>query len=428
MRLGIGFSVILLLLTGSLNAAGPVLNDAKSDASMSHFRAIYEFSNQLDPKNIKVRYINSTIQIDVVGGETYKDKKFFKVKDPMVRTLYSFKSDRDTLSLRINYDKKFPADDLVGRVDTKVEGKNLIVSVADGRAVKLGNLDKMLLKPDNLNEKKVEDKFRYLQKKFNPDDQVAEEKILPAKLPAVLSVDQFEKKLADKLKYDNSDRISDKREPAKVRRNEGPIKIKRIKDLKPSENGEVLMENEVTSKKPDSSSTKPNYDEMNESEIPVFSAATTGTIKEKKSSGGNLAYALIVVLGIGAVSMLALKFYGRKKKTENKHTSIKVLTQHHLGPRKSLAIVRVAGESILVGITDNSINHIKTLHLLDEEIPMETPRDFGNTLSSQVEREQGMEDIGLPLQFQEEEEEEDEYSVRGIKDMVTSRMRGMREL
>ena len=41
---------------------------------------------------------------------------------------------------------------------------------------------------------------------------------------------------------------------------------------------------------------------------------------------------------------------------------------------------RVAGESMLVGITDQQINLIKSLSLLDEEIPDKVPLDFEKTL------------------------------------------------
>jgi flagellar protein FliO/FliZ len=51
-------------------------------------------------------------------------------------------------------------------------------------------------------------------------------------------------------------------------------------------------------------------------------------------------------------------------------TRIRILTQHHLGPKKSLAIIRVAGETILIGVTDHNINLIKSLSLLeDEDVP-----------------------------------------------------------
>jgi len=59
---------------------------------------------------------------------------------------------------------------------------------------------------------------------------------------------------------------------------------------------------------------------------------------------------LVILVGIlvtlSGVAYFITKKFGRPGSTHQ--TQIKVLTQHYLGPKKSLAIVRVAGESILI--------------------------------------------------------------------------------
>lgn len=81
---------------------------------------------------------------------------------------------------------------------------------------------------------------------------------------------------------------------------------------------------------------------------------------------------VLFLMGAGGFVWIKKSSVGSK----NTQNQIKVLTQFYLGPKKSLAIVRVAGESVLIGITDQNINMIKSLSLLDEDIPESVPKDF----------------------------------------------------
>ena len=130
------------------------------------------------------------------------------------------------------------------------------------------------------------------------------------------------------------------------------------------------------------------------------------------------------------------------------------MAQHYLGPKKSLAVVRVAGESILVGITDNNINMIKSLALLDEEIPDVTPNDFNQLIekddelsTSKVKDQVQMSakassskssnntysraSVKSSVKAQVNENmdaEDDEFSIKGIKDIVSSKLKNMRSI
>jgi flagellar protein FliO/FliZ len=115
---------------------------------------------------------------------------------------------------------------------------------------------------------------------------------------------------------------------------------------------------------------------------------------------------LLVVIAGGAY--LFAKKVGRPGQAGQ--TQIKVLTQHYLGPKKSLAIVRVAGESILIGVTDNSINLIKSLSLMDDEIPEQTPLNFEKSLET-AEKVQTSQN--------------EEFSIRQIKDVVSLKLKGI---
>lgn len=121
------------------------------------------------------------------------------------------------------------------------------------------------------------------------------------------------------------------------------------------------------------------------------------------------------VLGIGALYFL--RRYAKPGQRQNT-PQIKVLTQHWLGPKKSLAIVRVAGESILIGVTDQNISMIKALALIDDEVPAETPDHFNQTLSSVNQFSESVKNV-----------DDEDFTVSGlnqIKDTVSRRLKGMR--
>ncbi len=143
-----------------------------------------------------------------------------------------------------------------------------------------------------------------------------------------------------------------------------------------------------------------------ESQIPLKVA----TEKKDEVSGSSLQKFLLgsVVLSclLIGIYFLLRKYSIRSQKTDSHQ--IKMLTQHHLGPRKSLAIIRVAGESILIGVTDHNISMIKSLSLLDEDIPQDTPKKFDQTL------------------FQVEKKSDEEFTIKGIHEHVRTKLKEMK--
>jgi flagellar protein FliO/FliZ len=141
---------------------------------------------------------------------------------------------------------------------------------------------------------------------------------------------------------------------------------------------------------------------LSEDQIPINLEATKPTQTTESPFLRLIASLSIVgILVTGGVLLVKKKGF---KKSLIKENQIKILTQHYLGPKKSLAIVRVAGESILIGITDQAISHIKTLSLLDDEIPESPPKEFDGLIK------------------------EEDFSMKGIKDIVGHKMKNMRSL
>ncbi len=113
----------------------------------------------------------------------------------------------------------------------------------------------------------------------------------------------------------------------------------------------------------------------NESEMPLNLQAGQVQAKDSESSAKTV-LGLVFVLAVLGGTYYFVRRYANSKVPQSTLMQIKVIAQHHLGPKKSVAVIRVAGESMLVGITDNQINLIKSLSILDE--------DFATTAKNQL--------------------------------------------
>ena len=158
-----------------------------------------------------------------------------------------------------------------------------------------------------------------------------------------------------------------------------------------------------------------------ESEIPLKleKAATT----QQTSQSGKLFLTLFLLVGMGGAGVFLARKYAFSNKIHKSNTQIKVLSQHHLGAKKSLAIIRVAGESILIGVTDQNISMIKSLSLIDDEVPAEvTSQSFAQTMAlgggEQVVQSKEITELASEV--------EDDFSFAGIKSNVSQKLKSMR--
>lgn len=147
---------------------------------------------------------------------------------------------------------------------------------------------------------------------------------------------------------------------------------------------------------------------------------------KKKDLSGNSFIKSIMTLFILFGMMGGFFYY--VKRNQSKHfgksnTQIKILTQHYIGPKKSLAIIRVAGESMLIGITDSNINMLKSLSLLDEDIPSETPINFSEQLNNAGQFNEFKPKFN---DNQVDSETKEDFSFLKVKDTVSKRLKNMR--
>lgn len=115
----------------------------------------------------------------------------------------------------------------------------------------------------------------------------------------------------------------------------------------------------------------------------------------------------IVLFALGFLAMV--QKWGRREGYKNISNQIKVLTQKSLGPKKQLVLIRIAGETILLGVTDHNINNIKTLSLMDDELPDFVEPKFSGQLKKKIEE----------TEFNDEPEEVDGFSISKL-DQVKS--------
>lgn len=155
--------------------------------------------------------------------------------------------------------------------------------------------------------------------------------------------------------------------------------------------------------------------QLAEDQIPLKIESAEKAI-EATSNGNKMMLSLVVMAVLLGAGYVFLRRYTVANKGSKSNMQIKVLTQHFLGPKKSLAIVRVAGESILIGVTDNNISMIKSLSLLDDELPQVDTKDFDQTMIEKTE---------LVAQA---EEMEDDFSFAGLKTTVAQKLKSMRSI
>jgi flagellar protein FliO/FliZ len=108
--------------------------------------------------------------------------------------------------------------------------------------------------------------------------------------------------------------------------------------------------------------------------------------KYKKSETNSPWFRLIggalFMLVFAGVLIFAVRKYSKRANVGGKKAKIEVLHQHFLGPKKSVVLIQVAGEAILIGVTDNNINMIKSVALIDDEMTAENP-DFHGYLDEE---------------------------------------------
>lgn len=97
-----------------------------------------------------------------------------------------------------------------------------------------------------------------------------------------------------------------------------------------------------------------------------------------------------------------------------------------------MIVIHVAGESILVGITDSNISMIKSLSLIDDEIPTTTPKTFADAMmkpkSQTAASMASNSNSNMNDNHMDDNELDEEFSFAGLKDSVSKKLKSMRSI
>ena len=104
-------------------------------------------------------------------------------------------------------------------------------------------------------------------------------------------------------------------------------------------------------------------------------------VEKPQSMWGRLVLSFIVVGAVAIGLVLATRRWAKKRNTIGGVNKVKINHQLHLGPKKSIALIEVAGEHLLIGVTDHNINLLKTLSIINDEIPDQMPQHFEDALN-----------------------------------------------
>ncbi len=362
--------IIFVLLSVSVIVSAQersVVADIESYFSENSFVTELALAFPIDTQSIKIDYINQTIQVDVPNGYIEEGKKSISIDKNNIRSVFMYQVNPETLRIRVilNGMEATQFKDLVG---VSFEGGKLKVVI------------------DSIQ------KFSNQAVALPVKKQVETEKINREEFDVVNGLENLESQ------YN--------------------IVPHGLVEKKQVQKAEIKDEETMSSNK-----------DIDESKIPVLNASL-----KKSSSDQNylqkMVLSLIIVVFTGILLFWVISRWIKNKKPELSNTKIRILTQYHLGPKKSLAIVSVAGESLLIGITDQNISMLKSLALLDEEIPELASPNFGKEMlknQKEDDADQNRQSLGALSSFDQDDLDE-EYSMKGIKEFVKSRLNGMRNL
>jgi len=134
-----------------------------------------------------------------------------------------------------------------------------------------------------------------------------------------------------------------------------------------------------------------------ESEIPVFTKSEK-VVKAENSLIWRLVASMILLGVVAGALIMTSKRYARTKNKGGEKVRIEMLHQYHLGPKKTLALIRVAGECLLIGCTDHAINMLKPVTLIDDELEGILGKDFNDFLEDDFKIEDMRTALSRPLE------------------------------
>ena len=364
-----------LFLMSTTLMANPLLKDVRNRVGDKKLEVEYIFDQSIEGNKVQLEYINQTLQLTMNRAGMSEEKRLKRVGKKNIKSIYTYQPNKEKLRTRIIYEKPFQVSTLKGRV--RIQKNDRILKVIVDKS-EVGRTPIVFQPPYGLDQQRETSAVEVLEQELKKYENVE------VKTNAV-------KKAVDEEKI------------AKVKTTEKKSKPK---------SSEVELNIEA------SAGAVLNKDAP-ESEIPVFKKTKVES-KESSSALMRIMMSLIIVILCGVGIVFFGKWWSKKYKKNDLNTQMIVMSQYHLGPKKSLTIVRVAGEYILLGVTDQNINMIKSLSFIDDEVPIQYPVDFQNELKK--------DHTVVPKMKEDEQMAIEEMNLSSIADVVNNKLEGMRTL
>ncbi len=368
-------AVLILFFGATALASSPELMSINADTKGDKFISELVFNQKIDASQLSVEFINETVQVNLPNAHFDEGKRFTRLNSSIVRSLFTYQYQPDLLRFRVIFPKGSSANLYKNAVYIRAEGKSIFLEIDKNKVATIEDID-----------------FSSLASVIRSED-TSPGAILDKEIVVAAKELNEKSKVATKL----------------------PEKKKKQVGLVQQNIEEERVQKDIASLEAEVEEVTKNEANKSEADIPVFTQE-----KKIKESTSNpimrmlLSLAVILCMGLGAF-LFGKKWIKKNPIAKSSH-GIKVLTQHHMGPKKSLAIVQVAGESILIGITDHSINHIRTLSLLDEEVP---EIEKGSNFDGEMKKNENA---------NRDRDEEDEFEMGGIKELISGKLRGYKDI
>lgn len=312
------------------NTLNKVYFEEKDGKTLVHF----ELSKPIDMASVETRFLRRTVEWDLKNVTLKKDKMFLNVSSNDINNVYISHADEKSLRIRVNLDNGKWASNYHDRLSFTLN-KSVLTLISN---------NSVSLAKSNLKE---------LHRIYE------------------VSAAGIDKKIADHISKASVLKVSaaeDASETAQATEAvAGAAVSSPLADL--DESDMALVDEEKA-----------------ENQIPLKA--------QNKDSKATVSPSLTrILMGFGAVGLMLLSIVLIGKKINSKRLgasknqeSIHVVSQKYLGPKRNLTLVRVAGEYLLLGVTDSNISLIKSLAVVDDEIPELSPTDFGSAVKSLAAR------------------------------------------
>ncbi len=323
-----------------------MLNDINIAASADNTEIEIKFD--VKPGDEKILYRDDFVQIELPGAYTDPPKQWLKVEDEFVKNIFVYQFDANTVRVRLfTYGKAINMRD---RISIVKSDNSLMISYGQ--------------KPAVVNKKppitaKVAAK---VTAKVTAKNESKENNPVPVEINLPETIEKVSPP-GESYSVAGSEEVAHN-----VIENQDETTALQL----PAESGTGLLKADSLPLKQDAEEEKT----VLMKEAPGF----TGSVIKMVTALG------IVLSLLFAIVYLAKKYLGNRIGLTGQEQKIRVVTSTYLGPKKSIALVEVAGEKIVVGVT---ATHISMLTKVGRE------EDFGEVLKEQINPESTKERVEL---------------------------------